>query len=465
MMKTYKDKIIKTVIDEFQSHKGKMSFYCFDKDFIPEIIYNIIVPFHIKNPLHQIFIVVDCYDTRINIINYINSKPPINAGPKLNVTVITKDYIKSSYHYSYKLSILVGVNEDFDVISHISKESNFTLCILTKNIMNTEFINSVRNILPSINIEDTVAETNKARIYSPVEEHRVRVELSDIDKEHYNKYTDYINSTVSILGSLDNIDKCKNGDKELNISSSNFCNIIAKENGWNEHIDVNIPFMKQIDDNYNPNVIFERACTFYTIAKNRRDLVTDNESKLKAIKDICNDNADKQIIIVSKRGEFAAKITEYLNENNIPAGDYHDCLDTINATDEYGNLIVYKSGIKKGQPKKFGWQAQNSLNETRFNNKLIKVLSIKSASNIKLKTACDILIFTSPLCDNIISFKTRFTNITFNTIPTITYKLYCIGTIENDKLNKDKPNNIIKVVDDNMDNFIGYDENSGDIII
>lgn len=465
MMKTSKDKIIKTIIDGFQNYRGKISFYCFDYSFIPEIIYNVINRFNNKYANNQILIVVDSYRTRIEIMNYINTYIYDDNKTVFNIKILSKDFISSRYHYIYKLIITVGINNDYRVIKHLCDESKFTMCILTKNIMNNEFITNVRNILPSINIDNTADDNAKARIYSPVEEHRIGVELSADDRQAYNKYTDYINSTISILGNLDNIDKCKNGDKELNISSAAFCNAIAKENGWNEHIDVNIPFMKQIDDNYNPNIIFERACAFYTITKNRRDLVTDNEAKLKAIKDICNDNADKQIIIVSKRGEFAAKITEYLNKNNILTGDYHDCLDTVNATDEYGNLIVYKSGVKKGQPKKFGWQAQNSLNETRFNNKLIKVLSIKSASNIKLKTACDILIFTSPLCDDIISFKTRFTNVTFNTISTITYKLYCIGTIENDKLIKDKPNNIIKVINDNTDNFIGYDENSGDIII
>ena len=343
-MPSTKDKIIKDVINGFQAYKGKMSLYCFDKDFIPKLVYNVIIPFHAKSPLYQIFIVVDCYETRVNILKYIESQFELKAGPKLDVKIISKDFIKQQYHYSYRLSILVGVNEDFDVISHISKESTFTLCILTKNIMNNEFINSVRNILPSINIENTVNETNEARIYSPVEEYRIGVELTDKDKENYNKCTDYINTTVSILGNLSNIEKCKKGDDKLNISAAEFRTNLAKENGWNENLDTNIPFMKQIDDIYNPNIIFERACTFYNIAKTRRDLVTDNESKLPIIVDICRENKDKRIIIVSKRSEYAAVVSQYLRDNGIDCGDYHDCLDNIPAIDEQGNLILYKSG-------------------------------------------------------------------------------------------------------------------------
>ena len=55
MQTSKKEKIIKTIIDGFQAQKGKMSFYCFDQEFIPEIIYNVIIPFHNKHPEHLIF--------------------------------------------------------------------------------------------------------------------------------------------------------------------------------------------------------------------------------------------------------------------------------------------------------------------------------------------------------------------------------------------------------------------------
>ena len=223
--------------------------------------------------------------------------------------------------------------------------------------------------------------------------------------------------------------------------------------------------MKQIDDIYNPNILFERACTFYTIAKQRRDLVCDNDAKLEVIKNICLDNKDKKILIISKRGEYAAKITKYLNENSdIKCGDYHDCIEDAIAIDDMGMPILVKSGVNKGKPRVVGAQAQSSLNERRFNAGYINALSIKSASNIKLKIACDMVIFTSPLCDSIINVKKRFTNISFDNILTKTYMLYCIGTLENNKLNNEKENAIISVIDETENNVI-YDENSGDIIL
>lgn len=459
-----KDKLISQVIKGFQNNKGKASIYCFSVNIIPELVYSIIVPFYKKHTYKPIFIVVDCYNTRKNIYNYFN-KNNINVDNGYNIKILSEDYIKLQYHYEYALTIIIGVNNNFPIIDKLTKESHFTLCILTENIMDSNFIMNVRNILPSIETVDLDIAIRKDYIYSPVEEYQYSVELSDNDAIAYKKYTDYIDTCMSIFEDLSNIEKCKKGDTKLNISAAEVRNMIAHKNGWREDLDTNIPFMRQIDDIYNPNMLFERANNFYTITKQRRDLVSDNDAKLEVIKNICIANKEKQILIISKRGEFAAKITKYLNNFvDILCGDYHDCIDDAIAVDDAGCPILIKTGVNKGKPKIIGAQAQSSINERRFNAKIINVLSIKSASNVKLKIACDIVIFTSSLCDNIIDVKTRFTNITFNSVPTKIYKIYCIGTIESDKLNKEKELSTIKVINNN-ENFIGYDENSGDIIL
>ena len=462
MIQTSEEQILKKIINSFQSKKGKLSFYCFNKNFIPKIVYNIIVPFNKKYPNEQIFIVVDGYNTRLNILNYIKNV----TNENFNIRILSKDFIKTEYKYNYKLIFIIGINNTFPIIEFLSDQSKFTLCILTKNIMDNDFISKIHNILSFIQINDDINNIdNRNRIYSPVEEYRVGVTINDDDRETYNKYTEYINTTLSILNNISNIEKCKKGDEKLNISSSEFRYNLAKENGWNENLDTNIPFMKQIDDIYNPNSIYERACKFYTITKNRRDLLTDNEAKLETIKDICIKNKDKKIIIVSKRAEYAAKITKYLNKDlDLQCGDYHDCIEDTIAIDEMGIPILVKSGSNKGKQKMLGWRALSSLNEKRFNLGYINVLSIKNASDPKLKIACDILIFTSPICDDIISFKQRFINITFKNEITIMYKLYCINTVEADKMIRDKISPNVKIINE-KENLITYDKNSGDIIL
>lgn len=342
-----KDKLINTIINGFQQFKGKASTYCFTNSIIPELVYNIINKFVRKHGLGTIFIVVDCYDTRKSILNYIKQhNEQININ---NIKCISIDYIKEKYTYKYHLTILIGINDNFTIINKLNNESKFTISILTKNIMDNDFINNVRNILPCIDTANLDIAIKNDNIYSPVDEHRYGVELSDNDRTLYNKYTDYITTCISIFGDLSNIEKCKKGDDKLGISAADFRNTIAHENGWKEDLDTNIPFMKQIDEIYNPNILFERACTFYTIAKQRRDLVCDNDAKLEIIKNICLNNKDKKILIISKRGEYAAKITKYLNENSdIKCGDYHDCIEDAIAIDDNCQIITVKSGLILG---------------------------------------------------------------------------------------------------------------------
>ena len=38
-----KEKVIQQVLDGFQRLKGRASFYCFTKDIIPDIVFNIIL--------------------------------------------------------------------------------------------------------------------------------------------------------------------------------------------------------------------------------------------------------------------------------------------------------------------------------------------------------------------------------------------------------------------------------------
>ena len=459
-----KSKLIDAVINGFQKNRGKASCYCFTKSIIPELVYSVIYRFINKRDKSNIFIVVDSYTTRKAILDFINNN--LDLPDTHVIKCLSIEYIKQQYIYSYDLLITIGINDNLDIIRKFAKENKFMLAILTKNIMDAQFITSVRAILPCI---DTAAFDNGIKtdnIYSPVEEFRYGVELSDDDRELYDKYTDYINTCISIFGDLSNIEKCKKGDSVLGISAADFRNTVATENGWREDLDTSISFMRQIDEIYNPNVLFERACNFYTITRQRRDLISDNEAKLEIIKNICMEHKNKRILIISKKGEYAAKVTKYLKANtDLQCGDYHDCLDDCIAIDDNTNLpIVVKSGVNKGKPKIIGSQAQSTLNEARFNAGIIKVLSIKSASNTKLKIACDIVIFTSPLCDNIIDTKARFTNVDFVSNPTTTYKVYCFNTMENVIMNKEKPNSLITIID-KTENNIMYDENLGSIIL
>lgn len=455
-MKSNTTKFIEDVVNGFQQHKGKASVYCFTESIIPNLVKTVINKFKNKHQSKEIFIVVDSYKTRESIKNAIQDD---------DIKIISKDYVKTVYSYLYKLIIIIGVNENEHLINFLAQESKFTLCILTKNIMDTVFINTIRKKLPNIEVSVNDNLIKSDRIYSPVEETRCRVFLSDEDKELYKKYTEFINTSIAVFGDLSNIEKCKMGDVRLNISSSEFRYNLARENGWSENLDTNIDFQKQIDEIYNPNILYERACMFYTISKKRRDLLTDNKAKLEEILNICNDNADKRILIVSKRGEFAREITKYLCQNGVACGDYHDCIEDMVAVDDEGNTLLVKSGVNKGKPRIVGSQFISTNNLRRFNQQYINVLSIKNSSNNKLKTTVDLIIITSPLCDSVIDIKQRFTEVDFTGQFTKLYKIYVCNTIEYDKLNKEPKSSLFKVIEKYEQDFVQFDENSGDIIL
>ena len=464
IMKKLKEKYIEEVKNGFQINKGKGSFYCFNKDIIPELVNNIVQTFIAKRDFSSIMIAVDTFETRSSIRKYIDSNITEDTKP-FEYNCLSEQYINPNYKYKYDLSILVGVNSNLAVIKHLCSISKFVICILTKNIMDSQFITEVRNILPDIKINVNLNIAKNANIYSPVEEHRHGVCLSDDDLISYRKCNDFISTSVKVFGDISNIEKCKNGDAILNISASAFREQLARENGWSENLDTSIEFHRQIDEIYNPNTLFERACTFYNIVKQRRELVSDNTNKLEEILKICKDNAGKKIIIVSKRGEFAAKITKYINENStLKCGDYHDCIEDTMLLNDDGSPVLIKSGANKGQPKIIKSKAISSLNLSLFANGLQSILSIKNSSDSKLNASCDILIITSPICDDTIDIKKRFNKITFVGNKTIVYKIYCKDTIEDDMLKKIKPSPLVEIISNN-ENFIGYDENIGAVVL
>lgn len=461
IMKTNTNKYIDEVKNGFQQNKGVGSVYCYNTDILPNLVFAIVDSFRNKHPDKPIFIAVDTYETRMSISKVLREKFDSNTD---NIKILSCNYINTKYNYKYDLIITVGINSEYNILSHFRTNGKFVLAILTKNIMDSNFINAIRKILPEIKTTVTADAVKTDRIYTPVEERRVGVDLSDKDKEQYREYTNYITTCINVFGNLDNIEKCKFGDTKLNISAADYRHMIAKENGWSEELNTNLDFLKQLDEVYNPNVLLERACNFYNIAKLRKDLITDNGAKLFALQKICEDNAGKKILIISKRGEFAANITKYLNNDTIVCGDYHDNIEHAIATDDYGNIILVKSGDTKGAPKIIGAQAQSTANERRFNLNMISCLSIKNSSNTKLAVACDVVIITSPFCEGIIDIKKRFNNVVFNGSPTKLYRIYCRDTIENDTINKEKPNHIITVLDEEKDNIV-YDKNSDAIVL
>ena len=77
----------------------------------------------------------------------------------------------------------------------------------------------------------------------------------------------------------------------------------------------------------------ERASKTYEIIRNRSQLLSDYDGKLDAILKIIEDNPGKKILIINKRGDFATRVTEYINCCSMSpiCGNYHDRVEPIPA--------------------------------------------------------------------------------------------------------------------------------------
>lgn len=456
-------KLILQLIDGFKAQKGKASCYAY-KPLKPENIIAVFINLHRQKYQNTtIFIVTRDYDERVKIKEILE-----NHGLAYNVTILTKTYIRLDYNYNYTFTFIIGCNDDYPFISHLSKQSKFTFNILTEYTTKSTFNDWINKNLPIIKTNINTNDLIKDRLNYPVEERHIGVELSDDDRKQSDKYDDYIKTSMTIFGSFENADKCRIGDNVLNISAGEFRYQLAKENGWSETLDTTIEFNKNIDDIYNPNALFERANVLYNIIRERSNLVTDNNAKLEKIVEIINNNPNKQILIVSKRGEFANTIANYINENTeYLCGEYHDCIPEQYLKDENGEYITYKTGENKGKRKLFKSKALSTMCLDRFNSsdktQKINLLSIKNSSDVKLKTAIDLVIFTSSLCLSTNEFIERYSDIEFISNPLNTFVIYCNNTIEDTKLHNRQLTRNVTLIEEEK-NFT-IDENSGEIYL
>lgn len=451
-MKNVLEKSYNKLINKWGSkqYKGVGTIHCVQPLQYTEIISRIIVLMRNKNPNIKILIVVGVWKERTEIVDALKNNN-INID---TINILTYTYINSKYNYNYDVSIVVGVNEWNLYVNTAFNHARFKLMIITKDTIDSAKLSTIYLNIPPINDSINSSNINGVRALLPVEEHREPILfINQEDIDNYDKYTEYITQTIQVFGNLDNIKYARSGTPDGR-SVMQYITEIAEYNGWSNNMDMTNPFSKQIDKYYNPIVLTERVKTFYNIVRERTLLCSDNVCKLDRIVEIVKDNPDKKFIIISKRGEYAATITKYINDKlGEICGDYHDKIDDKVLVDSNGIPVLYKTGSQKGKPRIIKSKAISTLNLKAFNDGLLRVLSIKNSSNTELETSVDEWIITSPLCDTIDELIYRYNGINCNQSKLKVHKLYISGTIEEAALKKEKlsPNHqIIENVNSNI---------------
>ena len=428
-----------------------------------------------RSPTKSVAIITNTYNERLDLIDFITTQEDEENNKEFKhfialkvLKIVTSNLVDSigGMITPPNLVILYHIDDFNEAFERVLTRIKFNLVILN-SLVNVKGVNLLYDKAPILQ-DFKQNEIDEVRINTPVKDMWIDITIPE-DTEAYtllNYYNDYITTSLNIFGSFENIKKARLGNTDYNISSTQICNQIAQENGWNDHLDMSIELNVQIDSLYNPSNIKERASQTYEIIRNRANLLSDYEGKLDAILNIVKDNPNKKILIINKRGEFASKVTEYINSmsDTIICGNYHDKVEPIPAVDENGNPIFYKSGKNKGERKLMMAQAQKTLNQTLFNNGDLQILSTSSAPDKDLSINVDIIIITSPLCDDIRSYLYRLSHLFFNANTAILYTLYIKGSLEQARLES-------KIVDENhtivnkCEENVVFDDNSNFILV
>lgn len=410
-----------------------------------------------RSPTCKTIIITTTFHDRTQISEFITQQEEDDNNEEFknllkdgHIQVLTYDFVKRN-NFKINPFLCIWYRPETvcqEIIDYINR-SKFKLIVTNKLLANLEDMNAIYKLAPILD-DFKQHQVNQVRLSTPVEETQIAVNV-DLDSEEgklLTYYDNYIATSLSIFGSFEIMQQANVGNQQLNISSMQICYQIAKENGWHEHLDMSVEFNVQIDELYNPNNLKERASKTYEIIRNRGQILTDYKDKLEAIFDIVVKNSDKKILIINKRADFATQVTDYLNNrsDNMICMNYHDKVESIPAFDSNFEPIYYKSGAKKGERKMIAAQAQRTLAMTLFNENKIHVLSTNNAPDKDLNIDVDVIIITSPACENLSSYIYRLSYLNFNSAKIDLFTIYCKNTSEQRQLeNKERMiNHIVK---------------------
>lgn len=467
------EKAVQSLMEEFQAHKGKGYCYIYPPANPITFITQFIQGIKNKRSFAKILVVVEDWSLVDKCKSAFKGMVSIEDYDNFiaDITFLSTKWINTSFNYKYTFGVTIGLNNNYPIYAYLNRTCQFILGILTKDNMNVDFKYGISHQLPLLNVNLDESNVTAARVNTPVNEYRIPLQFTEADKEIYDKYNAFIKSCNTIFGGLDNITKCRIGDKDNGISAMDFRYRLAINNGWSEKLDTNTEFNRQIDEIYNPVSLYQRAESFFNITRARRELVMNNENKFNSVLNIIKDNITKKILVVCKDGNYANKLMKYLNnaikeyDKKEIAGCYHDEVEARYFSDNFGNPIVYKSGKHKGEPRLFKSAIVSTYFEELFNSNEINVLIIKESSNNKLLVNADIIIYTSSLLADIFDFKKRYVNVTFTNNITTLYKIFYSGSIEEDSINREIPSTLVSVHENSELQKLQLNKTTNEVII
>lgn len=468
------DEIFLKAVDSWKNNRGVGTMLCPAplNNKVPLLL--ILQRIYSRSPTCSTIIIVENFNDRLDIIDFLTKQDDEENNAEFKrlldekyIRIFTHDFIRSGRWNSPSFLGVLYNPENFDLTYRLWLDGcKFKLVITNKILESQEDRFYLNQVCPILN-EFKQNEIDELRTSRPVEEYLIGVDIpTDLDiyklLEYYNKE---ITTTLNIFENFDNIKYARIGNAQTNESAMQYCTRLAEENGWSPNLDMSLEYNQMLDATYNPNLLNDRASKCYEMMRLRSQILTDFDGKLDKVYDICKEHENEKILIINYRGEFAAKVTEYLNNmfGNVVCGDFHNKVENIILRKPNGESVLVKSGINKGKPKEIGWKAQMTLNQSKFNNGEINILSTNNSPDKSLNIDVDIVIITSPICEDIKSYLYRLTKVNYKGDTIKLYTIYCKSTLEHKRLLEREPSINHKIV--NKDENIDISENNFDFVI
>ena len=131
------------------NNKGHGTVHCIKPMEYTKLIMVILKRMQAKNPDLKVFIAVDSYYTRKNIIDTLKEND-INQD---HITILSETYINAKYRYVYNLAIFVGLERYSLYVNCVGTTSDFHLFIITKDVIKTDDLAEIYKHYPAVNTE------------------------------------------------------------------------------------------------------------------------------------------------------------------------------------------------------------------------------------------------------------------------------------------------------------------------
>jgi superfamily II DNA or RNA helicase len=214
---------------------------------------------------------------------------------------------------------------------------------------------------------------------TPFEEFNYVIQFPEKDKERYISLSEPISETLSLFKGLANdinkyfkaalfksdysvIDACYRGVehpfmKGIRFPPSDIRVIVSSIKGWRMDLELTNEYNIQLNEYWNPLAVELRTKMFDKQIRLRNTLMITHPLKLEKVNEVVL-KFPRPTIIFNESTDFADAVCNSINKLGIASIPictvYHSNIEGRFIKDDRGDYIIYKSGAKAGEPKKFG---------------------------------------------------------------------------------------------------------------